>query len=415
MNKPRILCVDDEPSVLEGLALQLRRLYDVRTATSPKAALEELSRSGPFQAVLSDMRMPGGSGADFLAQVRARWPGTIRLLLTGQADVESAIEAVNEGQVFRFLTKPCPPTALKAAFEAAVEQRRLVTAEKELIGKTLRGSLQALMEVLSLAQPETFGRADRIKARTAKLAARLVASGVPAFGWELDMAALLCLVGSITLPPELARKARLGEPLSREEDQLVLSVPGAAAQILSHIPRLETVSATLKELARLRRDGAGAGSDNRAAALLRLVLDADDAQSRGLDAAGTLQALAATRVRHDPGWISQLESLLLEEERARIVVLPLNALAVGMALAEDIKTPQGTLLVARGFEITPNLLERLHHMPRTAMPDGFRVRLPLESGEAPGASGKIAGASPLGGARETAPWPSPNQPQQEAA
>lgn len=105
--KPRILLVDDEPNVLSALARQLHPLYQVSLTPSPEEGLLLLEREGPFAVVLSDMRMPKMDGATFLKHVRERSPDTIRLLLTGHADLESAIAAVNEGQVFRFLTKPC--------------------------------------------------------------------------------------------------------------------------------------------------------------------------------------------------------------------------------------------------------------------------------------------------------------------
>src|SRR5512141_2774337 len=106
--KPSVLCVDDERIVLEGLALHLRRRFDVTMAESGAEGLDAIRGSGKFAVVLSDMRMPGMRGAEFLAQVRQLSPETVRVLLTGYADLESAIAAVNEGQIFRFLNKPCP-------------------------------------------------------------------------------------------------------------------------------------------------------------------------------------------------------------------------------------------------------------------------------------------------------------------
>ena len=120
--RTRVLCVDDEPHVLEGLSLHLRRRYDVDTATSGGAGLDILKADATIAVVLSDMRMPGMDGASFLARAKEVAPDAVRLLLTGQADLDSAIAAVNEGQIFRFLTKPCPPPTLLGAVAAATEQ-----------------------------------------------------------------------------------------------------------------------------------------------------------------------------------------------------------------------------------------------------------------------------------------------------
>jgi DNA-binding NtrC family response regulator len=120
------------------------RMSESTTATSGKAGLERLSSDGPFAVVVSDMRMPEMNGAAFLAQVRERAPDTVRVLLTGQADLDSAIAAVNEGQIFRFLTKPCAPEMLISSLRAAEEQHRLITAERVLLEQTLHGAVKAL-------------------------------------------------------------------------------------------------------------------------------------------------------------------------------------------------------------------------------------------------------------------------------
>ncbi|MBV9949331.1 MAG: response regulator, partial [Myxococcales bacterium] len=116
--KPRVLCVDDEPNVLEGLALSLRRGHDVVTAGGGEAGLEILGRDPTIAAVVSDMRMPGMDGATFLGKARALAPDATRVLLTGQTELDAAITAINEGRIFRFLTKPCPPAVLVPAVEA---------------------------------------------------------------------------------------------------------------------------------------------------------------------------------------------------------------------------------------------------------------------------------------------------------
>jgi len=158
---PKILCVDDEPLILEGLTRQLRRNYQVKTAVGGEAALAVLEKESPFAVVISDMRMPGMNGAEFLKRSLKGWPDTVRMLLTGQTELDAAISAVNEGNIFRFLTKPCAPDALTSALTAAVNQYRLVTTERVLLEQTLHGSIKTLTDILALAQPTAFGRATR--------------------------------------------------------------------------------------------------------------------------------------------------------------------------------------------------------------------------------------------------------------
>jgi CheY-like chemotaxis protein/GGDEF domain-containing protein len=131
--KEKILCVDDESSALEGYQRILHRQFDVTTAVSGEQGLGMVERRGPWAVVISDMRMPGMNGADFLAQVRQRAPDTVRMLLTGYADMKSAMDAVNRGHIFQFLTKPCERDVLVAAINSGVAQYRAQTADRELI------------------------------------------------------------------------------------------------------------------------------------------------------------------------------------------------------------------------------------------------------------------------------------------
>ena len=138
----KILFVDDEPSALEGFRRVLHRTFDIHTATSGGEGLVALDRDGPFAVVISDMRMPGMNGADFLARVRQKSPPTARMLLTGHADLQAAIDAVNRGRILHFLTKPCERSVLIAAINSGLDQYRAEIEQKTLAARarTLQGS-----------------------------------------------------------------------------------------------------------------------------------------------------------------------------------------------------------------------------------------------------------------------------------
>lgn len=129
----KILFVDDEQDILDGYERLLRREFHVRVARGGQAGLEEIEQSGPFAVVISDMRMPGMNGAEFLAQVRQNAPDTVRMLLTGYTDIGAAIAAVNEGNIFRFLTKPCEKEVLADAINLGISRYQQTSAEKELL------------------------------------------------------------------------------------------------------------------------------------------------------------------------------------------------------------------------------------------------------------------------------------------
>ena len=159
---PRILVVDDEENVLAGLRRQLSMDYEVVTANSGFAGLRVVRDEGPFAVVISDMQMPRMNGAWFLSRVHENFPRTVRILLTGHADLESAMEAVNRGRVFEFLTKPCGGEELRKVLEKAVKHHRVLEYEARLLEETLSRSINMLAEVLELVNPVAFSRADRL-------------------------------------------------------------------------------------------------------------------------------------------------------------------------------------------------------------------------------------------------------------
>lgn len=129
--RPKVLVVDDDPRILAGLRRQLRRQFDLAIAESGCQGLKILSED-VFAVVVSDMRMPGMDGAAFLARVRVESPQSTRVLLTGQSELSAAIRAVNDGQIFRFLSKPCPPDVLHRCLQEAVG-RHLVARNAPLL------------------------------------------------------------------------------------------------------------------------------------------------------------------------------------------------------------------------------------------------------------------------------------------
>jgi signal transduction histidine kinase len=134
----KVLLVDDDQNLLDGCARHLRKRFDLHTSAEPRRGLELLDRAGPFAVVVSDMRMPGMDGVQFLAAVKAHSPESIRMMLTGHPDLQTAMDAVNQGNIFRFLTKPCAPENLAAALDAGLEQFRLVRTRQELMEMKLR-------------------------------------------------------------------------------------------------------------------------------------------------------------------------------------------------------------------------------------------------------------------------------------
>ena len=131
----KILIVDDDLNILYAFRRQMRSRFSVQTVRNANEALEALERDGPFAVIVADMRMPGMSGVQLLSEFVRRAPDTVRIMFTGHPDKETAADAVNEGNVFRFLAKPCPPDVLGKAIEEAVEEHQRIVAEKEHVSE----------------------------------------------------------------------------------------------------------------------------------------------------------------------------------------------------------------------------------------------------------------------------------------
>ena len=369
--KPRVLCVDDEPYVLEGLRDVLSRSFDVKVATSGIEGLEIL-RGEPdsFAVVISDMRMPRMAGADFLRAARSIAPDAVRMLLTGHADLQAAINAVNGARLFRFLTKPCDAQELMRACAAALGQHRPQTAERVLLEETLRGSVDALAEVLALTNPAAFGRAGRVKALAGKLARAAELSN----WWEVEVAATLAHIGAVTLPQATAEKLYASERLTAEEAAMVERVPLVTRRLLGKIPRLEGV---LEILGNYEEDLGDEASDASSpipvgARVLRIAVD-----YAKLDAEGATKSIALGAMRGRGGYDRQLldtfAGIIGGDVEVELREVAISDLRVGMTLADDVLSVRGGLLLARGQGVSDQLIERLRNLNAGFVREPLRV------------------------------------------
>jgi response regulator RpfG family c-di-GMP phosphodiesterase len=366
---PQVLCVDDEPRVVEGLALHLRRDYQVLTANGAQKALQVLKENGAPAVIVSDMRMPGMDGATLLKHVRHLHPETTRILLTGDPGRDVAMAAVNEGQIFRYLTKPCPPDQLRAAIEAGVTHHRLLIAERVLLQETLIGCIRALIDILAITNPVAFGRATRVKRLAAELAAAVGTTGF----WQLEAAAMLSQIGYISLPTELVEKLYYGKRLTAEERVLADGAPQVAQKLLGRIPRLEPVMEILAASQQVKGD-VPEGLIKVGAGILRLVLEYDTHIAQGRPVNEAIAAIRSQTLRHDAKLVERLEWLVGASVGAQeLTEVAVGDLVPGMVFMDDLRTHVGTLLVPTGFEVTETFLERMRNFGPGILQERVRV------------------------------------------
>ena len=367
----KILFVDDEENILHSIKRELRKRFDIHTAGSGAEALEILKSQGPFAVIISDMRMPLMDGVQLLSKVKDLYPDVVRLMLTGNADQETAIEAVNKGQIFRFLSKPCPTATLVTAIALAQRQYRLITAERELLDQTLKGSISVLSELLGLANPMAFSSGSRIKKIVGELADGLSLPNL----WQYEVAALMSQIGCITLPNETLAKVYAGLPLDAEEEAMYRSHPQTGARLLARIPRLDAVAAIIANQLTDYGDFRDDTIDEDialGAQILRIALDHDLLLYRGKRHQEALSEMRQDIGKYNPAVLDLLEQTRFDRKEEQIMSVDIDELRVGMIVERNIVSTNDVLIIPKGQEITWPILQGLRNFSRQV-----RVQEPL--------------------------------------
>lgn len=351
----RLLCVDDEPNVLAAMERSLFGKYDVTVASSGVAGLDAIYWGEPFAIVMSDMRMPGMDGAEFLAKVREVCPHSVRILLTGQADIASSIAAINKGAIFRYLCKPCPQDTLEATLADALTQYRRAQTERQLLETTLSASVTTLTELLAMVAPWAFQRAA--------FARSCVEFALKELDWPdkwiYTMAASLSQIGCVGIPADIVQADAHQRPLTADEEKLLGEHPEVASRLIARIPRMETVANII--LYQDKEVPVDAPIEiMRGAPLLHAAL-ALESHSRRRSHASASAVLAASRPRIPEYIIKAVARFRIDTTVERSVRV--RDLVTGWIVDEDIRTSNGLMVLARGHQLSDTAiatLQRLH-------------------------------------------------------
>jgi hypothetical protein len=278
-------------------------------------------------------------------------------MLTGNADMDTAINAINEGSIFRFLNKPCGKEMMGKTLTAALVQYRLVTAEKQLLEQTLSGTIQVLTEVLSLVNPAAFGRAERAR--------RYIHHVVTAMSlpnpWQYEVAAMLSQLGCVTLAPETIDAAYRGQNLSPDEQAQYDAHPKVASGLLSKIPRLEPIAWMIEHQNQPAPEARGSEmADIRlGAGILRLTLAYEKLIQKGTSRTEAAHSLSRQNRNFSPEFFHALVTLDPNAEEGEIRKCRIEELLPGMIIQQEVRTHEGALLVSKGQEVTAPLLFKL--------------------------------------------------------
>jgi CheY-like chemotaxis protein len=371
----KILIVDDDKNLLEAMRRGLTRRYDLTVAAGPEEGLKIIQEQGPYAVVLSDLRMPGMDGVRFLEKVKELHPPSVRVMLTGHGDLDAAMAAVNEGSVFRFMTKPCPVENLIRALDAGIEQYKLVMAEKELLRGTLRGCVKVLVDVLNLVSPEAFSRGERVKRLLMALAKKLGITNT----LKLELAGMLSQIGMVAVPQDIIFKRFRGERLLPEEEQIYRMHASVAASLLSQIPRMNEVV----ELIGCQKDCFVEESAMPLdAVLLNMCLEYDDLEQLNVDKDLIVEELRLHWEGKAPFAFRALMEIVFKDTGYIPGKVALNNLLPGMILKQDIIDGSGLLIMAKGQEISELACVRLLRIRESfKLPAKVNVLIPLDSVE----------------------------------
>ena len=369
----KILFVDDEPQLLQAIKRQMRKRFELSTAESGQQALELMKKNGPFAVVVSDMRMPGMDGLELLTQVKAAYPDTVRMMLTGNADQETAADAVNKGQVFRFLSKPCSMAVMAPALALALRHSKLILAEKELLNETLRGSIGVMSELLTLANATAFSLGPRIKPMVVKLAELM--GLFPS--WQYEVSACMSQLGCITLPSDIMHKVHAGIDLTDEEWETYRKHPSTAGRMVSQIPRLEKVTEIIINQLTKYQDYSDDLEENVALGgqILKVAIEYDLLRQQDIEHGKALEKMRRKKGWYNPDILNHVAKFKPSERKVEIKNVRFSGIVAGMVADEDVLAKNGTLLIPKDQKITWSTIESLTNFVRhVGIEEPIRVR-----------------------------------------
>ncbi|ELP31114.1 response regulator [Rhodopirellula baltica] len=354
----RILLVDDDYSLLNTLKRNLSFDFEVTTCESGPEALACIKKSDPFSVIMVDMRMPGMEGTEVIQKARLISPNSVYLMLTGNQDLTTAMEAVNEGQVFRFLNKPCQMSDIKAAINAGIKQYDLVTSKEELLKKTFAGAISVLVEIIEYVDDPLVNTDDILKSAEALLAESKIASD-----WRIPLTARLMVAGIPLLNLDQRETLAKAAITSDEHRSIVKEVFSISSQLIKQIPRLEPVAELLDRMGTTEVTNAKCtNDDDKIAQVILLSYYQSLLQRRG--EAGDV-AFSEIEDRF-PDLDNQLTEHVRQTNDAQpqstIESIATSELLTGMTVAEDVRMANGLLLIASGRKLSPPMVTRLRNL-----------------------------------------------------
>lgn len=346
----RALLVDDVANVLASFRRNLRGQLAFDVADSGKAALEMMSET-EYAVLVTDMQMPEMDGLTLLKEVKKRFPDVVRIMLTGNNDQQTAVNAVNEGDVFRFITKPCSVDELRRVITSGFRQHQLLVSEKVLLNDTVSGVVNVLSEVIGLINPNMVTRNVQLKNYMTQLVRQMRLKPT----WTFEPMVELSRLGAI-LSPSIDADRDKSASLSQAEAELMEQHAGLAYDLLAQIPRFESIARSILYQDKCF-DGQGFPLDDvkgegipMGSRMLKVVNDFLDLKESQLSATEAIKQMKSETAKYDKKVLDAFTSLLFQQHET--LQIALDEIDVGMVVAEPVMTLSGKRLAQSGQVIT---------------------------------------------------------------
>nr|WP_320012505.1 response regulator [uncultured Desulfobulbus sp.] len=379
-----ILFIDDDYKILKSFKRSLTPEYRVFVAENPEEGLRIFEEKGPFSVLISDMRMPGMNGVEVLSKAYEIDADTSRVLLTGYADQQAAIDAVNKGRIFKFLTKPCPMQTLIPVLEEGIYTYKLNVSKRFIGERTQQGLVGMLSQILAMVNPTAQRKASRLKNFSRHMARGLR----PQQRMLVEMAAVLSQLGCLNLSQETMMLYDGGGVIGQEDNIRIREQFDVASRLLMHLPRFEVIIEILGLLQKSPHQFPAYDDPEMqetiplCSRILQTAIGLDLLLSTGKSPDEALNQLRADQPFYDPALVDRLNDFSFELHNEVLLYVRASELTPRMILAEDIRDKDGTLLATKGQPMANPLLTYLHKVHRRiGLPEPIGVFLPLQEYE----------------------------------
>jgi len=373
-----IMVVDDQPANLKLLEdLLTQQGHAVRSFPRGRLALDAAARNLP-DLILLDINMPEMNGFEVCERLKAdeKLAPIPVLFLSALNETNDKLNAFRSGGV-DYITKPFQLEEVRARVETHLQLHRARQVERELLEKTLNGAVKALSDLAHLTSPTLTQRSGALRGIVVHMAAQLRLPDP----WQYELAAILCLIGCITVPSDAFEHAYVGDKASAEELQMYRAHPDVAFRLLSQIPRLEDVAEMIR-LQQVETSNWGKSAiGEQGSRMLKTAQELDRRTLRGIPFQTACDQLRAAPAKYPSALLDSLKGYSPLRVHFEVKRLPAPQLLPGMILETDVVTADGSLtVISKGTTLTVTLVERVQNFARTrGVREPIQVRAPQVS------------------------------------